>query len=504
MRRQRENDPQLNLQSRRQLRKGFPFPLEQLTAEVLGITCLVLLSSIMKTIILTSSTQNLRQNNSSTIHTTSIQKAQDNSLEPHCPHCPPEGFTYSNNCYYTNHGKMSWKESVMACASRRSSLLYIESEEETKFLVSILPPTWVGIFCNSREHPWTSINGSTFKLMIGEISDGEDNCVILSPILSAESGQSTGLPLSSSEMKCQRENDPQLNLQSRRQLRKDTEIEIPESNNASQAARTRKARNNSLVPPCAHCPPEGFTYSNNCYYTNHGKMSWNESVVACASRGSSLLYIESEEELKFLLSILPPSWVGIFRDSRHHPWMSINGSTSKLMIKENSVGEYNCVMLYSYSLHATICFPFPLEQLIAEVLGITCLVLLSTVVKTIILTSSCHCKHCPEEWLSYSNSCYYISDETKPWNESLKDCISKKSKLLYIDSEEEMLIVLTLKSIAKEDLTGKVLVVYRISEWIQETEAGEGENLVILDPCLQIQWVIAVISTVTYSSQLQR
>nr|XP_012788850.1 unnamed protein product [Sorex araneus] len=159
MRRQRENDPQLNLQSRRQLRKGFPFPPEQLIAEVLGITCLVLLSSLVKTIILISS--------------------ENHSLVPHCAHCPPEGFTYSNNCYYTNYGKMSWTESVVACASRRSSLLYIESEEELKFLASISPPFWVDIFRDSRHHPWTSINGSTSKLMIKETSVGEHNCVIL-------------------------------------------------------------------------------------------------------------------------------------------------------------------------------------------------------------------------------------------------------------------------------------------------------------------------------------
>nr|XP_012788849.1 unnamed protein product [Sorex araneus] len=159
MRRQRENDPQLNLQSRRQLRKGFPFPPEQLIAEVLGITCLVLMSSLVKTIILISS--------------------ENNSLVPHCAHCPPEGFTYSNNCYYINHGKMSWHESVVACASRRSRLLYIESEEELKFLVSILSPSWVGIFRNSKHHPWMSINGSTSKPKIKDNSAGESNCVIV-------------------------------------------------------------------------------------------------------------------------------------------------------------------------------------------------------------------------------------------------------------------------------------------------------------------------------------
>uniref|UniRef100_A0A8C4M5W6 NKG2-A/NKG2-B type II integral membrane protein-like n=1 Tax=Equus asinus asinus TaxID=83772 RepID=A0A8C4M5W6_EQUAS len=89
------------------------------------------------------------------------------------------------------------------------------------------------------------------------------------------------------------------------------------------------------------------------------------------------------------------------------------------------------------------------EKLIAGILGIFCLVLMYILI-LIFLDSNCfwiiicnlstayHCCHCPKRWFTYSNNCYYISIEKKAWNESLMACASKKSHLLCIDDEEEM------------------------------------------------------------------
>ncbi|XP_077327875.1 asialoglycoprotein receptor 1-like [Lithobates pipiens] len=45
---------------------------------------------------------------------------------------------------------------------------------------------------------------------------------------------------------------------------------------------------------------------------------------------------------------------------------------------------------------------------------------------------------CSEGWRHYALSCYYLSSDSKPWNDAKKDCKNKKAHLIVINSEEEM------------------------------------------------------------------
>ncbi|XP_021573446.1 NKG2-A/NKG2-B type II integral membrane protein-like [Carlito syrichta] len=120
--------------------KDLSSPPEKLIAGILGIICLALIVTMVTIVII------LFYNVSSAYNCS----------------CPEEWFTYSNSCYYMGKKTKTWDESMMACASMNSSLLYTD-DEEMKFLASLVHEAWIGVSRNSSDHPWVSIKGSTFK-----------------------------------------------------------------------------------------------------------------------------------------------------------------------------------------------------------------------------------------------------------------------------------------------------------------------------------------------------
>uniref|UniRef100_A0A8C6G0Q0 C-type lectin domain-containing protein n=1 Tax=Moschus moschiferus TaxID=68415 RepID=A0A8C6G0Q0_MOSMO len=166
-------EPNLAKGSRKQKIRGLPSFREKFVAVILGIICFVLMYTVVRVITFIPSTLIQEQNNSSRI--TRLQK------ESHCGHCPKDWFTYSNNCYYITFEEKTWNGSLTACASRNSTLLYLDDEEELKFLKSLSVMSWIPVFREDRDHPWKWQNGSTFKLQISDSSPEKRNCAVLSP-----------------------------------------------------------------------------------------------------------------------------------------------------------------------------------------------------------------------------------------------------------------------------------------------------------------------------------
>ncbi|XP_069345541.1 NKG2-A/NKG2-B type II integral membrane protein-like [Eulemur rufifrons] len=156
--------------------KDLLLPPEKLIAGILGIICLVLMSVVIKPVI------PFTQKHNDSSQTVKAQKACN------CSHCPEEWFTYSANCYYISKEWKTWDESVTACASNNSNLLYIDNEEEMKFLGSLSKQAWIGVLRNSSHHPWVSINGSTFKPKIEETIHGKHHCAALDSLSLQSSG----------------------------------------------------------------------------------------------------------------------------------------------------------------------------------------------------------------------------------------------------------------------------------------------------------------------------
>ncbi|XP_076184910.1 C-type lectin domain family 1 member A-like [Aptenodytes patagonicus] len=63
---------------------------------------------------------------------------------------------------------------------------------------------------------------------------------------------------------------------------------------------------------------------------------------------------------------------------------------------------------------------------------------LTETVKQLATSRGHKCIPCPEKWLQYGENCYHFSNEWKTWQESKAECSVLESRLLKIESKEEL------------------------------------------------------------------
>ncbi|XP_050752990.1 C-type lectin domain family 1 member A-like [Gymnogyps californianus] len=67
---------------------------------------------------------------------------------------------------------------------------------------------------------------------------------------------------------------------------------------------------------------------------------------------------------------------------------------------------------------------------------------LTETVKQLATSRGHKCIPCPENWLQYGENCYHFSKEWKTWQESKAQCSALESRLLKIESKEELDLVM--------------------------------------------------------------
>uniref|UniRef100_F6QZQ7 Natural killer cells antigen CD94 n=1 Tax=Ornithorhynchus anatinus TaxID=9258 RepID=F6QZQ7_ORNAN len=77
---------------------------------------------------------------------------------------------------------------------------------------------------------------------------------------------------------------------------------------------------------CGPCPVDWMNYRNSCYLFSMENTTWQDSHEACVSQNSSLLKIDSKEELDFFWQFFLFHWIGLNHSQNAGSWQWTDGS----------------------------------------------------------------------------------------------------------------------------------------------------------------------------------
>ncbi|KAG8511923.1 NKG2-A/NKG2-B type II integral membrane protein [Galemys pyrenaicus] len=453
-----------------------PAPPEKLLAGFLGLCCLVLVCRIGALMAYADEESLLTPDSGKLIVLSNNSQSHSAS---HCGPCPEGWVSYSNNCYYFSAETKSWSESVRACESKNAQLLYVESEQE---LVSL----HVCELCTCPAHS-VSLVGEVMHVQLwtlslswpcpwgrpapahGTLLSGDNGpAVPLQGFLKSISALSwTGVYRSgraahsgwSFPRGCR---DPHSVSDTQRRWRGLLASARPPVSALAAPSALALQSPRTCVRMGGRGPMPPSRRQSRSWTQGHGPGQVRLRVPA---QGSPLCGLGDEDRPR--APLWGRSWVTRCSEEQVMP-AGLGGGRGlgqvRVLFPETQArpggslglrGSSPCVTrvrgpCLSFRVSVSSCrfcpadSPLPRAQVAAEVMGIIGLVLVSTVIQLHVLISdnpstAHHCVDpCPEGWVMFSGSCYYVSTESRTWRESEAACAAESSSLLHADNQAEM------------------------------------------------------------------
>ncbi|XP_031239926.1 killer cell lectin-like receptor subfamily B member 1A [Mastomys coucha] len=89
-------------------------------------------------------------------------------------------------------------------------------------------------------------------------------------------------------------------------------------------------------PAKLECPKDWLSHGHKCFHASHASDTWKQGQTDCDGKGATLLFIQNQEELRFLWDLTKEKydsfWIGLSYTDKN--WMWINGSTLNSLVLE--------------------------------------------------------------------------------------------------------------------------------------------------------------------------
>ncbi|CAN0290863.1 unnamed protein product [Rangifer tarandus platyrhynchus] len=97
---------------------------------------------------------------------------------------------------------------------------------------------------------------------------------------------------------------------------------------------------------CYSCQEKWIGYQCNCYFISNELKKWKDSRDFCVSHNSSLLQIQTRNELDFMKFSSSSYWIGLSYSEEHHAWLWEDNSTlsQDLVPLFHTVNPKNCII----------------------------------------------------------------------------------------------------------------------------------------------------------------